>query len=122
MKRIKTLSLLLILLGAILNGMAWGHGRGGYDRYHSHPGFSFYYGPSYARPFYPYPYIPYYPPAIVTVPVSPPIYIERSGARQAPNYQSNYWYYCDNPQGYYPYIKECPAGWIQVPPVPQSPN
>ena len=25
-----------------------------------------------------------------------------------------YWYYCPNPQGYYPYIKNCPNGWMKV--------
>jgi hypothetical protein len=24
--------------------------------------------------------------------------------------ESNYWYYCQNPQGYHPYIKSCPGG------------
>ena len=32
-----------------------------------------------------------------------------------------YWYYCQNPMGYYPYVKECPNGWMKVvPKVPQS--
>ena len=36
-----------------------------------------------------------------------------------------YWYYCQNPQGYYPYIKECPGGWLTVVPpsnVPAAPH
>jgi len=28
------------------------------------------------------------------------------------------WYYCANPQGYYPYIPHCPGGWRQVPATP----
>jgi hypothetical protein len=33
------------------------------------------------------------------------------------------WYYCSNPQGYYPYIKNCPGGWLTVVPnvTPPSP-
>jgi len=28
------------------------------------------------------------------------------------------WYYCENPQGYYPYVHECPGGWRTVPASP----
>jgi hypothetical protein len=28
------------------------------------------------------------------------------------------WYYCDNPQGYYPYVQSCGSGWRQVPATP----
>ena len=34
--------------------------------------------------------------------------------------QTDYWYYCTDPQGYYPYVRECPQGWMQV--VPSSPQ
>ena len=30
------------------------------------------------------------------------------------------WYYCQKPEGYYPYIQRCPDGWIKVVP-PASP-
>src|SRR5262245_54028112 len=29
------------------------------------------------------------------------------------------WYYCDNPQGSYPYVQQCPGGWRAVAPTPQ---
>ena len=29
-----------------------------------------------------------------------------------------YWYYCDAPKGYYPYVQSCSAGWRQVPTMP----
>jgi hypothetical protein len=32
-----------------------------------------------------------------------------------------YWYYCRSPQGYYPFVGECPDGWIQVLPQPGPP-
>jgi hypothetical protein len=29
-----------------------------------------------------------------------------------------YWYYCQNPPGYYPHVAQCPGGWLTVvPPV-----
>ncbi len=29
-----------------------------------------------------------------------------------------YWYFCPSSNGYYPYVKECPQGWQQVPAQP----
>jgi len=31
-----------------------------------------------------------------------------------------YWYYCDNPRGYYPYLQDC-ANWREVPAEPYAP-
>jgi hypothetical protein len=31
-----------------------------------------------------------------------------------------YWYYCDNPQGYYPYVRMCDGQWRQVPTTPEG--
>ncbi len=44
------------------------------------------------------------------VPEAPSTYIQ----------QPSYWYYCTDPEGYYPYVDECPRGWMQV--VPQRPQ
>lgn len=33
-----------------------------------------------------------------------------------PQPQTNYWYYCQDPEGYYPDVNECPDGWQQVAP------
>lgn len=66
-------------------------------------------------PYYGYPSYPYYysaPPAVIQ---QPPVYLE-----QAPPQEPQYWYYCQNPQGYYPYIQSCPNGWMKVVP-PDSP-
>jgi hypothetical protein len=59
---------------------------------------------------------PYYYPAPPVAVQQPSVVYERSAPSQpqAPTY----WYYCPNPQGYYPYIQQCPAGWLQV--VPQT--
>jgi|GEM_PF-603753 len=63
----------------------------------------------------PYPYYadPYYyaaPPGVV--PEAPPVYAQAAPPAPPPAY----WYYCQNPPGYYPYIKDCPAGWLTVVP------
>ncbi|MFO7580473.1 hypothetical protein [Nitrosomonas halophila] len=77
-----------------------------------------FYWPAYPTTIYP----PVYPP-IVVVPATPPVYIQQpSVIQQAPPARVtstiNYWYYCENPAGYYPEVKSCPGGWIQVPPRP----
>ena len=55
---------------------------------------------------------PYYYPG-------PPVIVQQPPAYEAPVPQPPqvaYWYYCPNPQGYYPYVQLCPAGWLQVVP------
>ncbi|MCC6609457.1 MAG: hypothetical protein IT515_07255 [Burkholderiales bacterium] len=114
-------------------GHVYGHGYGyryGYGHGHTSAHFGFYlggpawWGPGYYYPapyYYPpysYPYYPYYPP-VVTAPASPPVYIERGAVQAAPSQDTtNWWYYCTNPQGYYPYVKQCPGGWQRVAPQP----
>lgn len=125
MKRINILSILLIAAITTCGGTAyadhhshWRHG-GGFYRHYGHPRFSFYLGiPWYPRPYFSYPYYPYYPPTIVTVPANPPVYIERDAPQATQQLPSGYWYYCSNPEGYYPYVRECPSGWRQVDPIP----
>jgi hypothetical protein len=43
---------------------------------------------------------------------APPVYAQAAPPAPPPAY----WYYCQNPPGYYPYIKDCPAGWMTVVP------
>ena len=41
-----------------------------------------------------------YPPAVITVPVTPPVYIQQAVSQQLPPQpQSNYWHYCQTPGG-----------------------
>jgi hypothetical protein len=64
-----------------------------------------------------YPYGPYYSEPPVVVPQQPPAYVEPSPQPEA----QYYWYFCQKPEGYYPYVKKCPDGWLKViPPVPQD--
>lgn len=71
---------------------AWHNGRFGW--WWVAPGLGWY---SYAAPVYPYP-SPYIPPVAV-----------------APEPAGEYWYYCANPVGYYPYVPRCYGPWQPVP-------
>lgn len=132
MKAIKFAVLLMLLLGALVSGSVWadpgghggrggwhGHGHGGWHG-RSHVGIvigaPLFWAP--ASPYYyPAPY-PYYAPPVVAVPATPPVYIERGDEAAS----DEYWYFCSNPQGYYPYVKQCPPGWQQVTPQPRAGN
>ena len=115
MKSIKmVLALLVILLGVMASESALAHGgrhgghHGGHVRFGVFVGApAFWYNPP---PYY------YYPP-VVTVPYSPPVYIERGDAQAAPEQTRAYWYYCADARAYYPYVKQCPGGWQRVVPT-----
>lgn len=124
---------LALLLGNVASGFAWGGGasrsgfrggmsagfpdgthngdfhHGGHAIVHSHGfvgapvvfGDPFWWGPGF-----------YYPPSVI-VQTAPPTYIQQAPA---------YWYYCQNPQGYYPAVSQCPGGWLTVvPPAAPAP-
>lgn len=127
MKQKNVLSLMLAVVfmlssAAVFAGPYHGGGRhfgGGFHGYRSQPRFGFYLGFPMYRPYYSYPYYPVYPPTVITVPPpTPPVYIERSPPPVSQQLPSGYWYYCNNPEGYYPYVRECPYGWRQVDPIP----
>ncbi len=67
-------------------------------------------------PYYPYydGYNPYYASPPVVVQQQPQQYVQQPQQQE----EQNYWYFCGNPQGYYPYVKKCPGGWMKV--VPRS--
>ncbi len=70
-----------------------------------------------SRPYYAYPYYPYsYPSPVVIQQPAAEVYVQP--APQQPE-EPGYWYYCQNPQGYYPYLRQCSSGWMKV--VPSSP-
>ena len=71
----------------------------------------------YAEPVYPYPLV--VPDVVYELPVDdqPP-----QEYTQQPPEDPNYWYYCEDPKGYYPYITECPGGWMTVVPQPAAPG
>ena len=89
-----------------------GIGHGGHRFGHGGPGFI---GPRLGVSIWPYwdpywaPYwAPYDTPPVVVAP-SPRVYVQPAPPT---------WYYCENPQGYYPYVQQCPGGWRPVAPTP----
>jgi len=44
-----------------------------------------------------------------------PYYYNRSGSNYGYGPYGQYWYYCSDPSGYYPYVTQCNTGWQQVP-------
>jgi hypothetical protein len=69
---------------------------------------------------YPYPYYAYgpyytsyYPYPVDSGPVAQQ-YIQQS--------EPYFWYYCESAQAYYPYVQQCPTGWMKVVPTPTPPN
>lgn len=111
MKARKFLSLLIVLLLAGIGG-AWAHG--------GRIGVGVHFGPYWGPGWYsPPPY--YYRPQVVVVPAQPMVYIEQEPgvpAETANRPLEHYWYYCAASKAYYPYVKECPAGWQKVLPHP----
>ncbi|MDD2337748.1 MAG: hypothetical protein PHD01_14395 [Geobacteraceae bacterium] len=99
-----------------------GYRYGGYPHYRSNvyfsggvwlgPGWDPWWGWPYSYPYY---YYPYYSAPPVVIEQSPTEYIERGQESE----DSNYWYHCSDPEGYYPTIQRCPSGWTKE--IPSSP-
>jgi hypothetical protein len=126
-------SIALVLLGSILVNPATAWGQSDYGLAFV-PGFSGGYGSGYygRAPYAPrYGFLPWdgfvpdysygysYPPApVIAVPAPPPVYIQQPqplpSQPEAPS--SYYWHYCREPEGYYPYVRKCPGGWLRVAP------
>ena len=112
--------LVLLLVTSAVPGYA-GHGGGhggphfGHGRHHFGHGGHGFFGPrlgvgigAYWGPYWDPYWAPYAaPPVVVTPP--PQVYIPPAPPT---------WYYCDNPQGYYPSVPQCPSGWRPVTPTP----
>lgn len=91
---------------------AW-HGRG---TWHGRSGWygSIWIGPGWGmwEPWWGPLYYPYYPESPAVIQQQPQVYVQ-------PEEQQYYWYFCQSPEGYYPYVKKCPGGWLKViPPAP----
>lgn len=139
MRDVKRMFLVIALLSIVASSSVWAHGHR-----HSHLSIGLgYYGPGYyggygyggygfgrygfggygyGYPSYYFPPAYAYPPTVI-VPTTPPVYIEQQTQQPAQSAQpaqprTNYWYYCKDPDGYYPYVRNCPGGWLQVAPQP----
>ena len=113
----KTFCTLLAVAGLILMsslpGYAWHGGHGGHGG-NVHFSGSVWIGPiggPWWGPAYSYYANPYY--------VTPPVVVQQKESQPA---ETGYWYYCQDPKGYYPYVKECPNGWLKVAPSPAPPD
>ncbi len=80
--------------GSIWIGPVWGPWWGGW-------------GPAYPYPYY----YPYYQQPVIQQ--QAPVYEE-----QSPQQEQYYWYFCPDSKTYYPYVKQCPGGWLKVVPTP----
>lgn len=110
-KLMSTVAVALIALTAVSSASAQRyHGGGPRFRAGIYIGGPVWGGPFY-DPFYSPFYQPYYAPPVYVQPApvvvqrAPETYVERA---------TDYWYYCAQSAAYYPYVKECPAGWMQV--------
>ena len=133
-------AVLAMLIGWTASGVAWaqggshsggshsgGHFSGGHH-FAGRANFGVYIGPGFGWPWYygrSY-YAPYYDyPPVVAVASGPEVYVDQEDAvapvpqSSAPRQQpGNWWYYCQKSRSYYPYVKECPEGWLRVAPQP----
>lgn len=88
-----------------------------------HRGYGFYgYWPWYFPVGYGYGYgAPYYGTTFLVE--APASYVEMAPEDSGIVQPATSWYYCREPEGYFPYVKTCPSGWQTVPmqPVPADP-
>lgn len=114
----------VLLLALLTSSSAWAHNRfgawsghgwhGNHWHGHGHAHVGVFIGVPLGTPWHYRPYYPY--PPVVAIPATPPVYIEQSiPVQQQPG---SWWYYCKAPQGYYPYVTQCPSGWQLVPAQP----
>jgi hypothetical protein len=120
------ITLAILVCGIVVSGdvaaRGHGHGHGGYHHGHASVGV-FIAAPLFLpryfdAPFYDY---YYYNPPLVSAPSAPTTYIQQRTAGPSDDEGQGYWYYCGDPQGYYPYLQQCPGGWQQVSPTPPVP-
>jgi hypothetical protein len=115
-----------LLLASAAPSHAWGrHGFGGFHRgFHGFGGpritvgIGPFWGPYWGwGPYWaPYAYPYAYSPVVVAPP--PQVYAQPSAPASAQPPPPASWYYCEHPQGYYPYVQQCPGGWRPVTPTP----
>lgn len=110
--------LLAVMVVLMVNALPAHAARGGHGHGHGggRVGVGVYVGPGWWGPGWWGPY-PYYPPRVI-VEQPPEIYVQPPQSEEP-----RYWYYCPDPQGYYPEVKRCPKGWMKVvPPADVTPE
>ena len=116
----------ILMLIVTINVPAYAHGGGGHGGGHVvvgiGPGWGWGWGggwgwgPWWGYPGYGYGY-PYYPSQPVVIQQQQPVYDMQTPQRD----EEYYWYFCPDSRNYYPYVKQCPNGWLKVIP-PQGPS
>ncbi len=127
MNKLNSITLIFTLLALFASSVVSAHG--GYNRFNfginlgHYPGYYGYSAFGYQDPFF-YPPVYSYPPTVivpvtppVVIPSTPPVYTQKK-TTSSMQPQTNYWHYCSDSDSYYPYVKECPGGWLQVAPKP----
>lgn len=100
-------------------GLADAWARHGFHHHFGHHRFfvgtTFFVGPFWGPSWWwdPYWYPPAYQPPVV-IQQQPPVYLQQN--QPAPPPAVAYWYYCPDSKAYYPYVQQCPAGWLKVVP------
>ncbi len=115
-----TLTFLVFAMSGLAPVYANGHGG------HGHISGGIWIGPGWWGPWWGgpwwgwgpgYPY-PYYQSSPVVIQQQSPIYEDEAPQQEQQQY---YWYFCPRAKNYYPYVKQCPEGWMKVVPPPQTP-
>jgi len=70
--------------------------------------FFFFGGPVFVAPWFGF-WDPFWFPPPVVIQAPAPVYVQQPPA-------PTYWYYCADAQAYYPYVQQCPGGWLTVVP------
>ncbi len=141
----KRVSLLLAAFATLLSlfaistpAEAHGRIRGGVFLNFGVPWPGYWYGPRYYYGPPAYYYDDYYYPSTVVIERRPQIeYVEKGDVEARGNANAaqgtatapapsqvkptNWWYWCESSQKYYPYVKECQGGFERVPPQPIAP-
>jgi hypothetical protein len=119
--RVIITSLVVLLMGSMTESNA--EARGDHGGHGPHVGIGLWLGPGWGPGwwgpnYYPY-YYPYYQETPIVIEHQPEIHVQPTPQAEQPIY----WYYCKDPQqGYYPYVKQCPGGWMKVVPTPPAPS
>jgi len=105
-----------LLFANVLSAQARGHGHysGSHVGVWVGPGWVAGWGPWWGVPAYPY-YYNYWEPVVYQE--ESPVYVEPTPQAE----EQTYWYFCPDSRNYYPYVKECPNGWMKVVP-PTAPQ
>ena len=124
MKSLRILAMPGVLVACALAGSAaWAFHNGGFEHqrpdrqigvFMSHPTFG---GSRHAAAFALAPQVTHQVTPQVIV-VRDPSVCSQHNVAGSPGVQPAYWYYCADPQGYYPHLTQCQAGWQMVAPLP----